>query len=115
MMPILRIALVAMGVSLAGYTALVVAEHGWYFMPFYFADLMRFGWPGQFDLDFSILIALAAAWIVWRNHGSAASVVLAVLLVPFVSMLLTAYLIYLSWRERGDVVRMLIGDRKGAF
>ena len=104
-----------MGLSLAGYTALVMAEHGWNFAPHYFAGLARIDWPGQFDLDFTILIVLAAAWIVWRNHAGAASIVLAVLLVPFVSMLLTAYLLYLSWRERGDVVRMLIGDRKGAI
>lgn len=110
-MPIFRIALSIMGIGLAAYTSLVIANHGWNFTTYYFADLARIGWPGQFNLDFTILIVLAAAWIVWRNHGSPSSIVLALLLVPFVSMLLTAYLLYLSWQERGDMSRILIGDR----
>ena len=110
-MTIFRIALAIFGLGLATYTSFVVVEHGWNFVPFYLADLERMGWPGQFDLDFTILIILAALWIAWRSHFSAIGIVLALLTIPFVSMLLTAYLLYLSWRERGDVVRMLVGDR----
>ena len=113
-MQMFRLCLAIMGLGLAVYSGFVIAEHGPNFVPFYFADLGRVGWPGQFDLDFTILIVLAATWIVWRERGSVTSIVLAILLVPFVSMLLTSYLLYLSWRERGDIVRMLVGDRIGS-
>ena len=106
-----RMLLVAFGAGLAVYTALVIGAHGWNFVPSYLADLSALTWPGQFDLDFTMLIALAAIWILWRNRCSWQSVVLAILLVPFVSMLRTAYLLYLSWRENGDVPRILVGDR----
>lgn len=109
-----RLALAAMGIGLAIYTGIVIPTHGWNFVPFYFANLADVGWPGQFNLDFTILGMLAGLWILWRNHCSPVSILLVVLLVPFVSMLLTAYLLYLSWRERGDIVRILVGDRIGS-
>ena len=93
----LRILLLVILVVLAGYTADVIANHGWGLLPVFFGDIGRMEWPGQFNLDFLFMLTLAAL----AFFGGA--------------LFLAVYLLIVSWQARGDARRLLLGDsRAGA-
>ena len=66
----LRAYLIAAWLVLAIYTGLVISEHGLNLLPIFFADMAKFGWPGQFNLDFMILLTISALWTAWRNGAA---------------------------------------------
>lgn len=55
-----RTLLLASWPLLTVYTTLVIADHGWGLLRVFFGDMRAMGWPGQFNLDFTILLALSA-------------------------------------------------------
>lgn len=59
-------------VVLLGYTLLVVGEHGFSVYGDGAAVLGAMAWPGQFTVDLSCFILVAAAWAGWRHRFSAA-------------------------------------------
>ena len=65
-----RVLLAVIVVLIAGYTALVVAEHGMGLLPVFFGDIARMAWPGQFKLDFLGFLVLSGFWLAWRHHFS---------------------------------------------
>jgi hypothetical protein len=100
-------------VTVVVYTVPVVAEHGLLsLLPTFFGDMVKMGWPGQFNLDFLGFLTLAAVWTAWRNHFSGAGLALALVAffggIPF----LTSYLLFLSFRSGGDVKVMLLGEQR---
>lgn len=111
MTTIFRLTLLAMLIALAGYTGLVIAEYGPDFYHPFFGAIGAVDWQGQFNADFLTLLALLALWTAWRNAFSPAGLGLAIVAFLLGAGFLTVYLLYLSWRERGDVARMLVGNR----
>jgi len=103
--------LVIILLTIGFYTAPVVLNHGINLFPYFFGDIAKMGWAGQFNLDFLGFLVLSAFWTAWRNQYSGSGLGLSVLAFFFGAPFLTAYLLYLSFTTGGDVKTMLMGDR----
>ena len=106
-----RALIMVLWLGLAGYTAVVVWRYGIDLLPIFFGDIATLGWPGQFNLDFLCFLILSALWTAWRSAFSATGLLLAVPAFFGGAGFLLPYLLILTFREKGDLVRVLIGDR----
>ncbi len=95
--------------ALAFYTGKVIADHGWNLFPVFFGDMARWEWPGQFDLDFAMMLFLSASWTAWRNRFSPAGWALSALAFVGGAGFMLPYLTYLAWRHGGDTASVLLG------
>jgi hypothetical protein len=109
-----RIWLIFVFLIVSVYTASVVSLYGLNLFPYFFGDMMKMGWAGQFNLDFMFMLAFSAMWMAWRNEFAPQGLGLAVLAFFFGAPFLCLYLFYLSRQTNGDVVKMLIGNRATA-
>jgi len=107
-----RTYLVVLWVVLVGYTAVVVGNHGWGLLGVFFGDIGAMGWPGQFNLDFLMMLSLSALWVAWRHHFSGAGLALGVLALFGGALFLTAYLLAASLAARGDPRVLLLGRER---
>ena len=107
-----RTLLLASWTILATYTALVIADHGWGLFGVFFGDMRAMGWPGQFNLDFTILLALSALWVAWRHRFSGAGLLLGLTAFFGGALFLTAYVFVVSMVAKGDVQQMLFGGAR---
>src|SRR5512137_2896572 len=69
-----RILLVILWTIIVVYTGIVISNHGWGLLEIFFRDMAAIGWPGQFNLDFTSLLALSALWVAWRHRFSGGGV-----------------------------------------
>lgn len=109
-MAVFRVILIGMLVVLAAYTGAVTYQYGPDFLPIFFQDIAALTWRGQFNLDFMLMLALSAAWTAWRHNFSTFGLGLACLAFFGGAMFLCIYLLILTWKDKGDVVKVLIGD-----
>lgn len=107
-----RVLLVAMWMSIAVYTTIVIAEYGLNLFPIFLGDMMKLGWPGQFNLDFTCMLALSGLWTAWRNQFSGAGLVLGVLAFFGGAWFLTTYLLVLLAQAQGDLRQVLLGKAR---
>lgn len=108
----LRLLLSLVLVVIVAYTGVVIAHHGWNFLAVFFGDMARFGWAGQFNLDFLALLLFSGLYVAWRHRFSAAGIALAVLAILGGAPFLCGYLLIASARSGGDVRTMLLGSRR---
>ena len=113
-MTALRIYLIAAWTALIAYTAFVVGRDGLNLMPVFFGAIADGHWPGQFNADFLTMLALSALWTGWRNGWSPLGWVLAVLAFNLGGTFLMAYLLVLLHLEKGNMARVLLGNRAAA-
>lgn len=106
-----RAFLVVLWLVLVGYTAVVIGNHGWGLLGVFFGDMLAMGWPGQFNLDFMMMLMLSALWVAWRHRFSGVGLLLGAAALFGGALFLTAYLLVVSLRARGDVREMLLGSR----
>jgi hypothetical protein len=101
-------------VAITGYTGVVAWNHGLDLFSVFLGDMARLGWPGQFNLDFTCMLALSGLWVSWRHRFRAAGVLLG--LVAFFGgiLFLSAYLFVESFRAKGDVASLLLGENRAA-
>ncbi len=104
--------LVAVFLIIAGYTLVVIANHGLNLLPVFFGDMAKMQWPGQFNLDFMCMLLLAGLGVSWRHQFSVAGVVLGLVAVFGGALFLSAYLLIESFRTKGDIRRLLLGDAR---
>lgn len=109
-----RVLMVGLFAVLTLYSAGVIAHHGPNLLPVFFADIGRMTWPGQFDLDFMLMLLLSALWVAWRHRFSPAGLGLALLAFFGGSLFLSVYLFIVSLRAQGGVSGILLGDRGAA-
>ena len=109
-----RALLILLWVILAGYTAIVIANHGMGLLSIFFGDMAAMGWPGQFNLDFMFLLLLSALWVAWRHQFSSAGLLLGVLAVFGGSLFLAAYLLVVIGQARGNLKEVLLGKARAA-
>ena len=109
-----RALLFVLGAVLLGYTAIVIANHGMGLLPIFFGDMAEMGWPGQFNLDFMMLLTLSALWVAWRNQFSGTGLLLAALALFLGSLFLTIYLFILTTQSKGDMRKVLLGRARAA-
>ncbi|MDY7524758.1 hypothetical protein [Sphingomonas sp. 10B4] len=110
----LRGFLVAAWIVLITYTGVVVARHGLGFLPVFFDDIASGHWPGQFNLDFSCLLLLAALWTAWRNSFSGVGMVLAIIAFVGGAGFLLPYLAVLTITTRGNMASVLLGPARAS-
>jgi len=104
-----RTLLVLMFAVLATYTVLVIGTEGWNLLGVFFADMAKMQWPGQFNLDFMLMLTLSGLWVAWRHQFSAAGLGLGVLAFFGGALFLSLYLFVQIWRNKGDMKVVLIG------
>ncbi len=107
-----RLLLVLILVVLSGYTAIVIANQGLNLLPVFFGDMASFGWPGQFNLDFTGFLILSALWTSWRHHFSPLGFALGLVAFFGGMAFLTIYLLTASYRVKGDVKALLLGAQR---
>ena len=110
-MTLFRMLLALMFVAISGYTAVVVAHHGVELFPVFFGDMAKLMWPGQFNLDFMCLLLLSGLWVSYRHRFRSIGLLLG--LGAFVGgvSFLSVYLLIESFRTRGDLRTLLLGQR----
>ena len=111
-MILFRTFLVLFLLALTGYTALVIADHGWNLLAVFFSDLSAVNWPGQFNFDFMGFLALSALWTAWRHQFSVSGLVLGLIAFFGGMMFLTIYLLVASYQVKGDLKALLLGPQR---
>jgi hypothetical protein len=113
-MALFRLYLVAFYIILLVYTGIVITDHGINLLPFFFGDMAKMGWPGQFNLDFMGFLSLSALWTAWRHQFRGAGLVLAVLAFFGGMGFLVPYLLYHLAKGKGDMRVLLLGAERAA-
>lgn len=107
-----RLFLTAFLAVLTGYTAAVIADHGWNLLPVFFGDMASLTWPGQFNLDFFGYLLLTGLWLAWRHEFRASGLALAVVGTLGGMMFLCVYLLVIAAQTRGNIRAMLLGQSR---
>ena len=107
-----RVLLVAIIIVVGGYTAFVVADHGLNFLPYYFDDIGKMGWPGQFNMDFSAMLLLGSLWLMWRHHFSPLGLLFGLVIFVGGAPFLCSYLRVVGFKANGEVKRLLLGNER---
>lgn len=107
-----RALLVVLWLIIAGYTAIVISNHGIGLLGVFFGDMAAMGWPGQFNLDFMSLLTLSGLWVAWRHRFSGPGLALGALAFVGGVLFLAAYLLVVSFQARGDINEVLLGKSR---
>jgi hypothetical protein len=107
-----RTLLVLMFVVLSTYTAMVIGTEGWDLLSVFFGDMAKMQWPGQFNLDFILMLTFSGMWVAWRHQFSAAGLGLAVLAFFGGALFLSVYLFIQTLRAKGNVRVVLLGEAR---
>ena len=107
-----RLFLVICLAILTAYTAMTIAHHGMGLLPIFFGNIAAMTWPGQFNLDFFMLLLLSGLWVAWRHHFNLAGLLLAVVAVFGGMGFLAAYLLFHNLRSHGDIRVLLLGPTR---
>lgn len=107
-----RILLIVILSTIVVYTSVVISNHGIGLLPVFFGDIVKMGWPGQFNLDFLGFLTLSAVWTAWRNNFSSSGLCLGALALFFGAPFLTGYLLYLSFRYDQNMRLILLGEHR---
>lgn len=110
-MTLFRVLLLLIFIAITLYTGVVIAQHGLNLFPVFFGDMAALGWPGQFNLDFMCMLALAALWVAWRHRFNAAGIALGIAAFLGGALFLSVYLLIESFRAGDDVRTLLLGSR----
>jgi hypothetical protein len=111
-MHLFRPFLLIVWLSIAGYTAIVGANHGLNLLPIFFGDIASMTWPGQFNLDFLCMLLLSGLWVSWRHQFSPAGLALGILAVFGGAFFLSLYLLVVSHRLQGGMQELLLGKSR---
>jgi hypothetical protein len=109
-----RIFLMVIFLIIAGYTSVVVSNYGMGLLPIFFGDMAKLEWPGQFNLDFMCMLSLSGLWISWRHQFSAIGIILGIIAFFGGALFLSAYLFVESFRVRGDMKALMLGQDRAA-
>lgn len=113
-MTLFRAFLVMIWLCLAAYTLVVARDYGLNLFPYFFGDILKMNWAGQFNLDFLFMLSLSGLWTAWRHGFSAAGLALGLLAFFGGAMFLSVYLLVLVARSGGDLREVLLGKDRAA-
>ncbi len=111
-MTMFRVFLATCLIAILGYTSVTIANQGANLLPVFFGDMAKMAWPGQFNLDFMTFLLLAGIWVAWRHHFSGKGLALGVVAVFGGMLFMSAYLLVQSFRTRGDIAALLLGEER---
>jgi hypothetical protein len=94
------------------YTANVILKHGWNLFPAFFGDMVAMTWAGQFNADFMSFLCLSGLWVAWRHHFSRGGLLLGVVAFFGGIMFLAPYLVFTSFKTKGDMRALLLGKER---
>ncbi len=103
--------LISQTIGLVVYTAFAVKNEGCGLFQIFTDNLLALNWSGQFNLDFGCYLLLSGLWIMWRNKFSAGAIGLAVVAMIGGIMVFAPYLLYLVITVKGDLHKVLVGER----
>lgn len=110
-MTFFRILLAVLGITVLIYTVIAASNDGINLFATTIPAVGDFGWQGQFHLDFATYLILSGLWVAWRHGFSPTGVVFGVLAANLGMIFLSLYLLIASYRARGDMRAILMGDR----
>lgn len=113
-MRMLRAYFALLFVVIAGYTGVVIANHGMGLIPVFFGDMAKLAWPGQFNLDFMCMLSLSALWVAYRHRFRAIGLLLGLCAAVGGASFLSVYLLVESIRARGEIATLLLGENREA-
>ncbi|WKK82931.2 hypothetical protein [Marivirga arenosa] len=93
------------------YTVIAIQNDGGNFLARAIEFATSLTWMGQFALDFQCYLILSALWVAWRNNFSINSIVIAIVAMILGIIIFAPYLLFLLSKEKGDLKRVLIGNR----
>jgi uncharacterized membrane protein len=108
---LLKALLLAQTLALVCYTALTFHNEGAGLFQVFLSNVAALGWNGQFNLDFSCYLTLSGLWIMWRNKFSSLSIAGGIAAAILGIIVFAPYLLYVLFKEEGDLKKMLLGDR----
>ena len=111
-MVLFRTFLIIIFLTLISYTGLVISKFGINLFPIFFGDILKFEWPGQFNLDFTFMLSLSCLWVLWRHRFSGIGIVLGIGAMFGGSLFLSIYLLIESIRVNGNIKALLLGDTR---
>lgn len=91
------------------YTGVTIFNHGLNLLPVFFGDMKAMAWPGQFNFDFLCFLALSALWTAWRDKFSTKGMALGVLAFFGGMLFLSAYLLILTAKTKGEIRHVILG------
>ncbi|MCB1193485.1 MAG: hypothetical protein H7A23_21420 [Leptospiraceae bacterium] len=94
------------------YTGITGFQHGWNLFPIFFGDIAAMTWSGQFNFDFSCFLILSGLWLAWRNNFSLGGLALGALGIVGGIMLLAPYLLFISFKSKGDMKEFFLGKER---
>lgn len=103
--------LIIQTLGLIVYTIIAIQHDGMNFLDRAQEFVSSLTWMGQFALDFSCYLLLSGLWIMWRNKFSGSSIAVAVVAMILGIIVFAPYLLYLLFIEKGDIQRVLVGER----
>lgn len=107
----LKALLIVQTIGLLTYTLFAFQTEGADLFRAFAKNVFSLNWSGQFNLDFICYLTLSGIWIMWRNKFSNKSVLLGLIAMVLGIVLFAPYILWLTNREKGDIKRVLIGDR----
>ncbi|MEQ8237270.1 MAG: hypothetical protein ABRQ23_10875 [Syntrophomonadaceae bacterium] len=107
-----RILLVVMTIWIVGYTSPVVMNYGLNFFPQFFGDMAAMTWAGQFNSDFICFLLLSGLWLAWRHQFTPGGIFLGMLGFFGGISVLAPYLLFISFRAKGDIAEILLGKSR---
>ena len=110
-MTLFKTLLLGMFVMIVAYTVVAISNEGINLIPFFFAALVSLGWQGQFNLDFSLFLALSGIWIAWRHDFTGKGIFLGLLTVGGM-IYMSIYLLIMLHRADNDLRVLLLGERR---
>lgn len=107
-MTVFRIFLAGLFLGLSAYSAVTIANHGLNLFGPFFGDMAKMGWPGQFNFDFMMMLALSGLWTAWRHQFSGKGILLGICAFFGGALFLSAYLFILTGKSK-DMRLVLLG------
>jgi hypothetical protein len=103
--------LIVQAIGLLTYTFFAFQKDGADLFSVFVNNIVTVNWSGQFNLDFLCYLSLSGIWIMWRNKFSLQSILLGLIAMVLGIVLFSPYLLWLIFRENGNLKNVLIGDR----
>lgn len=106
-----KLLLLSQVIVLMVFSVLAFQKEGADLFSVFFGNILTPGWNAQFNLDFTCYLILSGLWIMWRNKFSAGSIILGVIAAIIGIMVFASYVLYLLFKEGGDLKKVLLGNR----
>ena len=108
---LLKSLLIVQTVALIVYSLIAANKEGWSLFNIFTENVASLNWNGQFNLDFSSYLLLSGLWIMWRNKFTISSMIIGVIAMIAGIVVFAPYLLYLLIIEKGDLKKLLVGER----